>query len=83
MFGWLKKLFGGKTVKSVLDEVLGFFDKVEDVLGVFEELIHEGREMLEKIENEIREHERQIEELSRTKNEVTQKIERIKKVLGE
>jgi archaellum component FlaC len=83
MFGWLKKLFGGKTVKSVLDEVLGFFDKVEDVLGVFEELIHEGREMLEKIENEIREHERQIEELSRTKNEVAQKIERIKKVLGE
>jgi|GEM_PF-2284042 archaellum component FlaC len=82
MFGWLKKLFGGKTVKSVLDEVLGFFDKVEDVLGVFEELIHEGREMLEKIENEIREHERQIEELSRTKNEVAQKIERIKKVLG-
>ncbi|WP_202320184.1 hypothetical protein [Archaeoglobus neptunius] len=83
MFGWLKRLFGGKSVKSVLDEVLGFFDKVEDVLGVFEELIHEGREMLEKIEGEIREHERQIEELSRTKDEVAAKIERIRKVLGE
>ena len=83
MFGWLKKLFGGKSVKSVLDEVLGFFDKVEAILGVFDELIEEGIEVPEKVESEIREHERQIEELSRTKDEVAQKIERIKKVLGE
>lgn len=74
--------FKGKSVK-VVDEILRFFDKVEAILGVFDELIEEGIEVLEKVENEIREHERQIEELSKHKDEVARKIERIKRILGD
>jgi|Deesub1362B_J571_1020462.scaffolds.fasta_scaffold01713_15 cell shape-determining protein MreC len=80
MFGWFR--FRGKSIKKVVDEVLGFFDRVESVLGVFEELIEEGIEILDKIEMEIREHEKQIEELDQKKKEVTEKILKIKRVLG-
>ncbi len=74
--------FKGKSVKGVMDEVLRFFDRIETILGVFDELIEEGIEVLERVENEIREHERQIEELSKHKEEVASKIEGIKRILG-
>ena len=79
MFGWL---FSKKDVESVFDGVLGFFEKVDRLLGIFDSLIHEGRELIQKIEGEIREHEEQIRELSRTKDEIARKVEQIEKILG-
>jgi len=79
MFGWL---FGKKDVESVFDGVLGFFEKVDRLLGIFDSLIHEGRELIQKIEGEIREHEEQIRELERSKEEVARKVEQIEKILG-
>ncbi|WP_456469234.1 hypothetical protein [Archaeoglobus sp.] len=74
-------LFGKK--KGILDRVFGFFDSVDRILGIFEELIEEGRELIDFVENEIRRHEEEIKVLQKHKEEIEGKIERLRKVLGD
>ena len=65
------------------NKIEAFFKNVDKILGIFERLIEEGRELIQQIETEINHYEATIRRLHETKQEIEESIRRLKKVIGD